>query len=87
MTLETNYAVAIATPRDWLKKSRASFWTNKEVNQYNRALYLRYFSRALSNLQEIAGKSDWFIAMCAPVIAWSNFFFGIGILKVIWKLL
>ena len=25
MTLETNYAVAIATPRDWLEKSRASF--------------------------------------------------------------
>ena len=33
MTVESNYAVAIATLGDWLKKSRASFSTNKKQNQ------------------------------------------------------
>lgn len=52
MTLETNYAVAIATPRDWLKRSRASFLTNKKANQCYRALYLRYFSL---RFEQVAG--------------------------------
>ena len=69
MTLESNDAIAIATPCGWLKKSRASFSNQWEATL--NAPYKRDFSRVLCNC-------DWLIVLFAhAVTGWSNYF-GIG---------
>ena len=59
MTVENNYAIAIATLSDWLKISR-QFYNQCEAKQKPIAPCTRDFSRALSKLQIIARNSDWF---------------------------
>ena len=43
----------------------------------------RIFSRVLGKLQVNAKKSDWFIALFAPVVIGRNNYFGIGFSTVI----
>ena len=45
----------------------------------------RDFSRASSELQVIARKCDWFIALFAPVVIGRSNCFGFGFSTVIWK--
>ena len=65
MTVEGDYAIAIAALSDWLKISRQFFnqWEAKPI-----APCSRDFFRTLSKLQVIARNSDWFIALFAPVV-------------------
>ena len=76
MTVESNYVIAIATLSDWLKRVAPVFQTNEKQNQ-NHAITpcTRDFSSASSELQVIARKYDWFIALSAPfVFGFSNCF-------------
>ena len=64
-----------------LKISR-QFFNQREAEPKLIAPCTRDFSRALSNLQAIAGNSDWFIVLFAPdVISRSNYL-GVGIMTV-----
>ena len=84
MTVESNYAIAIATLSDWLKNIAPIFQSmrSKTKIKINRSLEAR-LSRASSKLQVIVRNSDWFIALFAPVvIGWSDYY-GIGFSTVI----
>ena len=86
MIVESNYAIAIATPSDWLKKLAPVFQKNQwEVKPKSVAPRTRDFSRALSKLQIIARNCDWFIALFVPVVIGQNNCFGFGFSTVIWK--
>ena len=65
-----------------LKESRQFFnhWEAKPI-----APCTRDFSRALSELQVIARKCDWFIALSAPVVIGRSNCFSFGFSTVIWK--
>ena len=74
MTVESNYAIAIATLSDWLKISH-QFFNPREAKPKPIASCTRDFSRALNQLKVIAGNSDWFIPLFAiPSIGRSNYF-------------
>ena len=45
MTVENNYATAIATLRDWLKSLTPVFQPMRSKTETNRTLYARYFPR------------------------------------------
>ena len=65
MTVESNYAVVIATLSDWFKNLVPVFQPMRSKTNS---------SRALSKLHVIARNSDWFFALCAlVVIGWSNY--------------
>ena len=59
MTVESNYAVVIATLSDWFKNLVPVFQPMRSKTNS---------SRALSKLHVIARNSDWFFALCAPVV-------------------
>ena len=67
MTFESNYVIAIATLSDWLKRLAPVFQSMRSKTK-TIAPCRRDFSRALSELQVIARKGDWFIARSAPVL-------------------
>ena len=79
MTVESNYAIAIATLSDWLKK----FFNQRESKPKPIAPCTCGFSRALSELQVIARNYDWFIALPAPVVIGQSNCFGFGFSTVI----
>ena len=76
MTVEKKYAIAIATLCDWLKYLASLF---QPIRRKPRPIApcTRDFSRALSKLQVISRKSDWFIAPFAPVVIGRSNYFGI----------
>ena len=77
MTVESNYAIMIATPSDWLKNLAPGFQAMRSNTNHN--LYMQ-----LSKLQVIARNSDRFIARLPPdVIRQSNYYFGMGFSTVI----
>ena len=45
MTVENNYAIAIATLSDWLKSLAPVFQPMRSKIETNRTLYARYFPR------------------------------------------
>ena len=84
MTVEGNYVIGIATLSDWLKRLVPVFrpMRSKIKTKTNRTR-TRDFSRALSQLQVIAGNCDWFIALSTPVVIGRNNFFGFRFSTVI----
>ena len=76
MTFESNYLIAIATLRDWLKRCEPFFSTNEKQNQ-NQSRHARV-SRTLRELQVISRNCDWFIALFAPVMIGRRNCFGFG---------
>ena len=71
MTVESNYAIAIATLSDWLKPAPV-FQPRTSKAKTNRTLYGRFLPR-FGPVTVIARNSDCFIALFAPVvIRWSN---------------
>ena len=78
MTVASNYAIAIATLSDWLKRVAPVFQPMRPI-----APRKRDFSRALSELQIIARNCDWLIVLfVSVVIGWNNCF-GFGFSTVI----
>ena len=67
-----------------LRDSR-QFLNQWEAKQKPIAPCTRDFSRALSELQAIAGNCDWLIALSAPVVIGQSNCFGFGFSTVIWK--
>ena len=86
MTVESNYviAIAIAMLSDWLKRLAPVFQPMRIKTKTNRTMYA-WFSRALSELQVIARKYDWFIALPAPVLIGRSNCFSFGFSTIIWK--
>ena len=82
MTVESNYAIAIATLSDWLKRLAPVFQPIK-VQPKPIAPRARDFSRALSELRIIARNCDWFIVRLVPVVIGRNNCFGFGFSTVI----
>ena len=80
MTIENNYAIAIAMLDDWLKTLAPNFQPMR--GKTNRTLCAR-LSRAFSKLQVVSMNFDWFIALPAPVMIGRNYYFGIGVTTVI----
>ena len=63
MTVESDYAIAIATLSDWLKRLSRQFFNQSEAKPKPIAPFTRDFSRALSELQIEQFSSDcrkWF---------------------------
>ena len=74
MTVESNYANAIATLSDWFKNQAPFYQPMRRKTKTNRHLHVR-ISRASSQLHGIATNLDWFVAQFEPaVIARSNYF-------------
>ena len=65
MTVESNYAIPIATLSDWFKNLSSVYQSMKRGKPKPIATSARGFSRALSKLHEIATNLDWFIALFA----------------------
>ena len=78
MTVESNYAVAVATASDWLKNLALVFQPMRKKTKTNRTLRARSFPRALSKLQAIARNSGCFIALFAPAVIGRGNYFDIG---------
>ena len=91
MTVESDYAIAIATLSDWLKDSR-QFFNQWEVKPKPVAPRRRDFSRASGELQIIARNSDWLIVLFVPVVidfgfstvVWKPFYPGIKLVSEVW---
>ena len=77
LTVESNYAIAIATLSDWLKRLVPVFQPKPIAPR------TRDFSRASSQLQVIARNCDWFIAPPARVVIGRSNCFGFGFSTVI----
>ena len=71
MNVESNYVIAIATLRDWLKRLAPVFQP------------MKIKTKSLSELQIIATNCDWFIALPAPVVIGRSNCFGFGFSTVI----
>jgi len=82
MTVESNYANAIATLSDWLKNPAPGFQPMR--GKTNRALYSWFFPR-FEQWQVIAKNSDWFVVLFTPNVIGLRNDFGVGFLTVIWK--
>ena len=67
MTVESNYAIAIATLSDWLKRLAPVFQPMRSKTK-TIAPCTRDFFRVLSELQVIARNCDWSIAVFAPIV-------------------
>ena len=80
MTVESNYAIAIATLSDWLK--RVAFQPMRSKTKPI-APCARHFSSALSELQVIARNCDWFIALFDPAVIGRSNCFGFAFSTVI----
>ena len=82
MTVESNYAIAIAELSDCLK-SLALVFQPMRSDTKPIAPCTRDFSRALSKLEVIARNSDCFISLFGPVVIGRIDYFGISISIVI----
>ena len=80
MTVESNYAIAIATLSDWLKRLAPVFQPMKSKTKTSRTTYARFFP---SELQIIARNCGWFIVLFVPVVIGRNNCFGFGFSTVI----
>ena len=76
MTVESNYAIAIATLSDWFKNLAPVYQPMKSKTKTNRNSHAR-FSRALSKLHGITTNLDWFIALFALAVIGRSNYFGI----------
>ena len=72
MTLESNDAIATATPGDWLKNLAPVFQPMRSKTK--RTL----FSRTLSKLQAIMRNSNWLIVLFAHAVIGRSNDFGVG---------
>ena len=72
MILESNDAIATATPGDWLKNLAPVFQPMRSKTK--RTL----FSRTLSKLQVIMRNSDWLIVLFARAVIGRSNYFGVG---------
>ena len=82
MTDESNYAIAIASLSDWLKRLAPVFQPMRSKPKPI-APRTRDFSRALNELQIIARNCDWFMALFVPVAICRNDCFGFGFSTVV----
>ena len=82
MTVESNYAIAIATLSDWVKRLAPVIQPMRSKTKTNHHR-TRDFSRALSEWQIIARSCDWFIVLFVPVVIGRNNCFGFGLSTVI----
>ena len=78
MTVESNYAIAIATLTDWLKNIAPMFHPMRSKTRTTHT-----FARDLSKLRVIARNSDCLIALFSPVINGRSIYFGIHFSTVI----
>ena len=87
MTIESNYAIAIAKLSDWLINLAlpSVFQPIRGKTKSNGNLCARFFPLLEQKLQVIARNSDWFIALFAPVVIGRSNYFGIGFSIVIGK--
>ena len=76
MTVENNYAIAIATLSDWLKSLAPVFQSMRSKTKTNRTLYTLYLVRALRKLQIIAKNSSrcLFLLLLVGIITLVIFF-------------
>ena len=74
MTVESYYAIAIATLNRWFKNLAPLIQLMRRKAR---------FFRTLSKLQFIARNSEWFIALFAPVVINRSNYFGFGFSTVI----
>ena len=82
MIVESSYVIAIATLSGLLKRVAPVFQPLR--SKTNRTMYAWFF-RASSELQVIARKGDWFIALSAPVVIGQRNCFSFVFSTVIWK--
>ena len=82
MTVESNYAITIATLSDWLTSLAPVYQPMRGETKTNRDLHARFF-RALSNLHGIATNLDWFVALLAPAVIGRSNYFGISFTTLI----
>ena len=91
MTVENNYAIAIATLSDWFKNLPPVYQPIRRKKQLGKpkpiSTCTRDFSRALSKLYGIATNVDWFFALFAPAVIGRSNYFGICFTTLYWKLL
>ena len=79
MTMESNYAITIATLSDWPKYFAPVFQPmTSKTKTVPMAPCTRDFSHTLSKFQAIALNSEWFIASFAPVVIGRINYFGNG---------
>ena len=78
MTVESNYAIAIAKLTDWLKNIAPLFHPMRSKNRTNHT-----FARDLSKLRAIARNSDCLFALFAAVIIGRSIYSGIHFSTVI----
>ena len=70
MTVDSNYAIAIATLSDWFKKLAPVNQLMRRKGKTNRDLHARLFRAFATNL-------DWMIALFAPAVIGRCNYFGI----------
>ena len=78
MTVENNYAIAIAKLTDWLKNFAPMFHPMRRKTRTNHTI-----TCDLSKLRAIARNSDCLIALFAPVIIGRSIYSGIHFSTVI----
>ena len=67
MTVESNFAIAIATLSYWFKNLAPVYQPMRRKITSNRDLHAD-FSRALSKLHGIDTNLDWFVVLFAPAV-------------------
>ena len=82
MNVESNYAIAIATLGDWLKRLAPVFQPMRSKTKPI-APCTRDISRASGALQVIARNCDWFMELFVPVVIGRSNSFGFGFSTVI----
>ena len=78
MTVERNYAIAIATLSDWFKNLAPVYQPVKKKTKTNRDLHARFSHGITTNL-------DWFIALFVPAVIGGSNYFGICFTTLNWK--
>ena len=67
MTVESNYAIEIATRSDWLERLAPVFQPTRSKTKSNLTLYARFFSR-FELVQVIAGEFLIGSSRCLPLL-------------------
>ena len=77
MTVESNYAITIATFSDWFKNLVPVYqpMKRKRKTKTNRDLHVRFFPRF--EQMEFPTNLDWFIVLFAPAVVGRSNNFGI----------
>ena len=79
MTVESNYAIAIATLSDWLKRLAPVFQPMRSKTKTSRTTWAGFFPR----FKRVADNCDWFLVLFVPVVIGRNNCFGSGFSTVI----